>query len=295
MEQVWGASGYAGEGGVVTIGNFDGVHLGHRALLDRARALDRGPVLAYTFHPAPRDVLRPDNGIQRIQRLEDRVATLLEAGADTVVVEPFDLAFAALSPEDFAHGILRDRLRATAVVVGWDFRFGRGRQGTAEGLAELLEVPVEQVAAVEHGGEPVSSSRIRELLLAGDVAAAAVLLARPHAIVGTVVRGDARGRELGFPTANLDVTTPLVPADGVYAVTCDGRPAVANLGARPTFAGASRSVEVHVLDFDGDLYGREVTVAFHARIRGERAFAGRDALVARIAEDIAEARVLLGA
>lgn len=293
MNEVRGAARYRGDGGVVTIGNFDGVHVGHRALLDRARSLDRGPVIAYTFHPAPRDVLRPDNGVLRIQRLEDRVQTLLAAGADTVVVEAFDLAFASLTPAEFAQSVLRDQLKATGIVVGWDFRFGRGRQGSAEGLRELLEVPVEAVEAVLVDGEPASSSRIRKLIGQGQVEAAAGLLLRPHEVVGRVIHGQARGRQLGFPTANLAIETPLVPADGVYAVTVDGRPGVANLGTRPTFEDAPRSAEVHLLDFEGDLYEQELRVCFHHRLRGERAFDGRDALVAQITRDIGDARRLL--
>lgn len=298
MTEVRGASAYRGDGGVVTIGNFDGVHVGHRALLERARSLGSGPVIAYTFHPAPRDVLRPDNGVLRIQCLDDRIATLLAAGADTVVVEPFDLAFASLTPEAFAHEVLRDRLRATAIVVGWDFRFGRGRKGTAAGLRELLALPVEAVDPVMLDGEPASSSRIRRLLAAGEVERAARLLLRPHDVVGTVVRGDARGRALGFRTANLDVVTPLVPADGVYAVRVDGpnlsdHPGVANLGSRPTFPDAPRSVEVHLLDTAPDLYEAELRVRFVGRIRSERVFSGRDALVAQIREDVVTARQLL--
>lgn len=293
MGQVWDSARYDGPGGVITIGNFDGVHIGHRALLERARSLGRGPVIAYTFHPAPRDVLRPDNGIRRIQRLQDRVDTLLEAGADTVVVEPFDLAFAARTPESFASEILTDRLRGTAVVVGWDFRFGRGRAGNAEGLRELLDVPVEQVEAVHFEGEVASSSRIRGLIEAGEVEAAARLLTRPHDIVGTVVHGQSRGRALGFPTANLRVQTPMLPADGVYAVRVGEHHGVANLGKRPTFEGAPPSVEVHLLDFDGDLYEQELRVAFVQRIREERTFDGVEALVEQIGRDVSAARGML--
>ncbi|MEZ4321203.1 MAG: bifunctional riboflavin kinase/FAD synthetase [Myxococcota bacterium] len=297
MAVVRGSAEYTGSGAVVTIGNFDGVHLGHRALLDAARSI-AGPrssgVCAYTFHPAPRDVLRPDNGILRIQDLDDRVRALHEAGADDVLVEPFDLTFAARTPDWFAEEVLTRRLRASAVVVGWDFRFGRGRSGTAEGLRTLLDVPVHQVQAVELEGQVISSSRIREHLTAGDVQGAARLLGRPHEVVGTVVQGDARGRELGFPTANLDSRTPLVPANGVYAARLHtGEGAVVNVGTRPTFGGGATTVEVHVLDFAGDLYGAELHVGFVERLRGEQAFPGRDALVAQIARDVERARALL--
>jgi riboflavin kinase/FMN adenylyltransferase len=293
MSQTWDSGRYDGPPGVVTIGNFDGVHIGHRALLARARALERGPVVAYTFHPAPRDVLRPDNTVRRIQRLQDRVDLLLEAGADHVVVEPFDRAFAGRSPRSFAEEILVGRLRATGVVVGWDFRFGKGRAGNAEGLRALLDVPVVQVEAVQSGEAVASSSRIRTLIAAGSVEEAAVLLTRPHVVYGTVVAGQQRGRTLGFPTANLRVLTPLVPGDGVYAVRVGERPGVANVGVRPTFDDAPPSVEVHLLDFDGDLYDQELAVAFLHRLRDERRFPDVDALREQIRADVEAARSLL--
>lgn len=292
-----GSNAYDGPAGVVTIGNFDGVHLGHQALLDAARNLKRGPVVAYTFDPAPRDVLRPDTAPLRLQTLADRVERLHARGADHVVVEPFDRGFAAKSPADFAHGILRDRLRATAVVVGWDFRFGKGRSGDAAGLRNLLEQPVVQVDPLVSGSDPISSSRIRALIAAGEMSEASRLLGCPHEIVGVVEHGDARGRELGFPTANVCSRTPLCPAAGVYAVrvrsSVGEHRGVANLGMRPTFSGDRFKVEVHLFDFVGDLYGTELRVQFCARIREERAFAGIDALVAQIGADAAEARTLL--
>lgn len=283
---------------VVTIGNFDGVHLGHRALLDRTRALadqNGAEACAFTFDPAPRDVLRPDNPILRIQRLQDRIDLLLASGMDHVIVEPFSRAYAAHDASWFASEVLCRRLRATAVVVGWDFRFGRGRGGSAETLREVLDVPVEQIDALELRGEVVSSSRIRQALTRGEVAYAAALLGRPHRVVGVVTPGDARGRALGFPTANLLCQTPLLPGDGVYAVTAtlsDGRrlPAVANLGARPTFGEGPATVEVHLLDFHGDLYGQQLAIDFVRRLRGEQRFSGREALVDQIAKDIAQAR-----
>jgi riboflavin kinase/FMN adenylyltransferase len=305
---VRGSTQYTGAGSIVTIGNFDGVHRGHRALLaaarQQARALDATGVCAYTFDPPPRDVLRPDNGIRRLQRLEDRVALLHEQGADDVLVEPFDRAFAAKTPEWFATEVLVGRLKARGVVVGHDFRFGRGRSGDADGLRSLLaahDVPVHQVQAVqtegaELSGAPliISSSEIRTRLANGDVEGAAVLLARPHDVVGEVVHGEARGRDLGFPTANIAAETPLVPANGVYAcrvlepAALAGRAAVVNVGVRPTFeaAGAPATVEVHVLDWSGDLYGQTLRVGFVKRLRGERAFDGLDALVAQIRRDV---------
>jgi len=292
---VQGSLQYTGGDQVVTIGNFDGVHRGHRALLAAAREL-AGPagVCAYTFHPAPRDVLRPDNSILRVQRLEDRVRVLHEAGAEDVVVEPFDREFAGRSAEWFATEVLSKRLRARAVVVGWDFRFGRGRTGDAAGLRDVLDIPVHQVEAVQFEGQTVSSSRIRALLGAGEVAAAARLLGRPHELVGEVVRGDARGRQLGFPTANIECETPLVPESGVYAARLHtGELAVLNIGVRPTFGGGPSRIEVHILDYEGDLYGAQLRVLLIRRLRAERSFSGREALVAQISADIEAARRVL--
>jgi riboflavin kinase/FMN adenylyltransferase len=287
---------------VVTIGNFDGVHLGHRALLARARALADAvgvPVCAFTFDPAPRDVLRPDNGIPRIQCTGDKVQGLGEAGAEHVVVEPFDLDLARRGAEWFAREVLGDRLGATAVVVGWDFRFGRGREGTAEGLRAWLDAPVEQVAPVQVDGRTVSSSGIREAIRAGALREAAALLGRPHEVRGLVESGDARGRRIGFPTANLSPRTPLVPPPGVYAVRValgpdEWVPGVANLGTRPTFGGQEPRFEVHLLDRREDLYGRELVVRLIERLRDERRFPDADALVAQIHADIERARAVLG-
>lgn len=285
-----------GPGPIVTIGNFDGVHLGHQALIAEARARSRAtgaPTCVLTFEPAPRDVLRPDNDVPRIQSLADKIDTLGRHGVDHVVVERFDLELAAREPGWFADEILGRRLRCSGLVLGWDFRFGRKRLGTADHLRAWLDVPVDEVSAVTLEGTVVSSSRIRQLVRAGEVAEAARLLTRPHRLRGEVVRGDRRGRQLGFPTANVAVETPLQPARGVYAVRLDGRAAVANLGVRPTFEGGATVLEVHVLDVDEDLYGTQVAVDLVARIRDERAFTGADALAAQIRVDVADARALL--
>jgi riboflavin kinase/FMN adenylyltransferase len=282
---------------VLTIGNFDGVHPGHRALIDLTRELAAersAPVAVLTFDPAPRDVLRPDNPIPRIQSLDQRLAHLAGAGVDITVVEPFTLELAALSPAEFASRILVERLRVRGMALGHDFRFGHKRAGTVDTLRELVQVPIRQVEPLLLDGRPLSSSRIREALGAGDVAEAARLLGRPHEVEGPVVHGDARGRQLGFPTANVVPEHGLVPPGGVYAVRVelDGveRPAVANLGTRPTFDGHRLALEVHVLDWTGDLYGRSLRVGFVARLRDERRFDGVDALRAAIAADVAEAR-----
>ncbi len=286
---------------MVTIGNFDGVHLGHQALIAEATrlALPLGaPVCAYTFDPSPRDVMVPGHGIPAVQSLEDRIRCLGDAGAAMVVLETFTKDFSRIEARDYALDILGRRLRARGVVVGWDFRFGRGRQGDADLLRELLGVPVVQVEPVRLGGEVVSSTRVRELVRAGRVAEAAGMLGRPHVVKGGVVRGDARGRELGFPTANVAPASELVPPSGVYAVRADvgdgvWRPGVANLGNRPTFGPGKGPLEVHLLDFSGDLYEHTLSVGFVERIRAERAFDGLPALVEQIGRDVIAARAAL--
>ncbi len=288
----------------VAVGNFDGVHAGHRAvvaaLAEVAAARGAAPVV-YTFDPAPTAVVAPERHQPRIVDVADRARLLLEAGVEEVVVERFSAAMAAHPARWFAREVLARRLGAVAVVVGHDFRFGQGREGDADALRGWLPgVEVLEVPAVTRGGEPVSSSRIRREVAAGAVEEAAAMLGRPHQLRGTVVPGDQRGRTLGFPTANLRLETELLPAHGVYAarVVVDGaapRSAVMNLGTRPTVDGLRVVPEVHVLDFDGDLYGREIEVALVSRLREERRFPSLDALVAQIRADADAARVRLAA
>lgn len=288
---------------VLTIGNFDGVHLGHRDLLDRlvrrARA-EGAPACVYTFDPPPRVVLAPQQHRPRVLDWTDKVRLLGEAGVDHVVVEHFTRAFAQHPPDWFVTEVLGRRLGARALVVGYDFRFGRARAGDVDLVRRLLpDAQVEQVGAHGIDGTVVSSSLVRQSVLDGQVERAAVLLGRPHLVRGTVVAGDQRGRAIGFPTANLETDAELVPAPGVYAVWAriDGGPSlpgVANLGFRPTFAGQAFRIEVHVLDFQGDVYGRQLEVEFVSRLRGERRFAGVDELVAQIRADVVDGRRILG-
>jgi len=301
---------------VVTIGNFDGVHLGHLALIARARAtasLRDTSMVAVTFDPHPAVVLRPDAVPAALQSLDERVSALRQAGCDEVIVLPFDERLAARSPDEFVAELLVERLRAVAVVVGENFRFGRGAAGDVSLLARLgvqHGFTVEAVGLVDAGDGPVSSSALRMLLAAGDVAAVARGLGRDFTLGGEVVAGDGRGRTIGIPTANVAIAEGrAVPADGVYACWAD-RPdepddgtrtaAVVNIGWRPTFGGRTRTVEAHLLvdpspEGGGpDLYGRRLSLAFVARIRGEQRFDGPEALVARIRQDIAVARELLG-
>ena len=286
---------------VVTVGNFDGVHLGHRSLLatTKHRALKEGvPACVYTFDPSPVQVLRPDLAPQRLQRIEDRVDALLAFGMDQVVVEPFTPELSAMSHEQFASGVLRKRLSPTAMIVGWDFRFGHGRQGTCADLQTLLPCDVHQVHAVEIGGSVVSSSRIRRLLSRGEVEQLVPLLGRPHELVGRVIHGEARGRQLGFPTANVALQGFAIPPAGVYAVRArlpagEALIGVANLGTRPTFNGEGLSLEVHLLDWSQDIYGEELRVEFITKLREEQQFASPQHLTAQIERDIIRARACL--
>lgn len=286
---------------VVTPGNHDGVHLGHRALLSAARARaarDGSSATALTFDPHPAAVLAPDRAPPLLTTIDRRRELLLALGADSVFVQRFDRAFASESPEEFVRSMLVDELHASGVVVGRDFHFGRGRAGDVAKLAELGRAHGFDVTTVDPvlvDGEVVSSTRIRAALRQGDVQLASRLLGRVHDVDGRVVRGDGRGRSIGVPTANLDCDPILLPADGVYAVVARvlGEDAilrgVANLGVRPTFA-AGRSVEVHFFDLDRDLYDARLRVGFVERLRAERKFDGIDALKAQIARDASDAR-----
>lgn len=291
---------------VVTIGNFDGVHRGHRALIDRtaAAAAERGVrSVALTFHPHPSAILRPDDVPPALQSIDERVAVLCQSGIDDVDVITFDAALAALTPEDFVADVLVARHAPVLVVVGDNFRFGRRAEGDVAALVVLGEAhgfDVEAIGLVDTGDGPVSSSALRALLAAGDLDAVTRGLGRHFALEGHVVPGDGRGRTIGVPTANVAVDAGrALPADGVYAcwATPEGEesvPAVVNVGWRPTFDGTSRAVEAHLLvDGAPDLYGRRLVLAFVARIRGEERFDGPEALVARIGEDIRTARALL--
>lgn len=306
-----GSEAWPHEAAAVAVGNFDGVHAGHRAVLDvlRERAAHVGAVpTVYTFDPAPTVVLAPERHQPRILTLGDRIQRLGEAGIDAVVVEPFTRAFADQPAEWFAEEVLARRMNARVVVIGHDFRFGARRAGNVEALRRWLpHVEIVLVEAHTEGDQVVSSSRIRRLVAAGEVEAATLLLGRPHALHGRVVMGDQRGRLLGFPTANLENEVELTPADGVYAVraSIDGGepwPGVMNIGQRPTFAGRERRTEVHLLppEDPGDgrlaaligdgLYGRNLRAELIARLRGERRFEGVDALRTQIAVDADAAR-----
>jgi riboflavin kinase/FMN adenylyltransferase len=294
--------GPAGTGRVVTVGNFDGVHLGHRAVLSAARNLarQRGLELAVlTFEPNPVELLRPQARLCRLTGPGRKHELLAEAGAELVLAQRFDAGFAALDPGEFTRLVLVDSLAARVVIIGRNFRFGRNRAGNAGSLRALgtslgFEVQAEELVASD--GNCISSSRIRELIAAGDVAGAARLLGRPHEVEGVVVRGAREGRRLGVPTANLEDLRVLVPGPGIYAARwfLDGERggAAAYIGDRPTL-GHGPSVEAHLLDRGGDLYGRRLGLLFVERLRDGRTFPDREALAAQLGRDVAAARAVL--
>lgn len=314
--------GHAGAvgGACVCIGNFDGVHLGHQALLAFARQKAEGrPVVAMTFDPHPVEVLR-GLPLSRLTSIADREALLRTAGADHVVVLPFDRHLAALSAEAFAHQILHEALRARTLVVGYDFSFGRDRTGTFERLQQLGKhygFETHRLEAIMADGRAVSSTRVREELEQGRTQEAAALLGRCHAVRSVIVHGQKRGGTLlGFPTANLPPLDELLPKAGVYAtlamlpapgenalppIALHTRPvdnlrvfgAVTNIGVNPTFALGHLSVETHLFGLARDLYGQPLEVAFVERLRGEQRFNGPAELTAQIARDIAEAQNVL--
>lgn len=294
---------------MVTIGAYDGVHLGHRALLARVRAMadDLGAAAAVvTFDRHPATVVRPESAPKLLTDLDQKLELLESTGMDYAHVIRFDEERARESAEDFVRTLLVDCLAARAVVVGHDFHFGHRRRGSVPLLQQMgaeLGFDVLGISLVvdADAAAPVSSTRVRRLLLEGDVPGAAALLGRPHEVRGTVVAGDRRGRELGYPTANLAVPAEiLLPADGIYAGWYrrpDGSllPAAVSLGRRATFHpdAATSVLEAHLLDFDGDLYGERAGVCFVARLRGDERFDSVPALVAQMDEDVAAARSVL--
>jgi riboflavin kinase / FMN adenylyltransferase len=288
----------------VAVGNFDGVHRGHQALVAAAVARSRatgGAAVVLTFDPHPARVLRPQEAPAALTTLAQKEELVAALGIDRLVVVEFDTRLAALSPEAFAREVLQQALGARHVVVGESFRFGRGREGDPrrlEALGASLGFAVEVVPPLLEGGRAISSSRVREALESGDVGEARTLLGRDYFVDGEVVRGDGRGRTIGVPTANLAPEEQILPANGVYAARCRTgagawHAAAVNVGERPTFGGGRVRLEAHLLDFEGDLYGARLRMAFHERLRGEQRFDGKDALVAQIRRDIEAVRARL--
>lgn len=291
----------------MTIGNFDGVHVGHREILrvGRGRARAAGVrLVALTFDPPAIAVLAPDRAPRRVVAADRKRDLLLDGGADLVVTAPATAELLALGPEAFVRDVLVERLAPTVVVEGPNFHFGRGRRGDVDTLRalsasagfEVVEVPAVRLDLPGRGEVHVSSTLIRELIAAGDVAGAAVCLGRSFALTGRVVTGERRGRLLEFPTANIEPAGVIVPGDGIYAARAelDGRVSAAavSIGVKPTFGPAPRTIEVHLLDVSGDFYGKDVTVTFVARLREQVKFPDADALRAQIREDIDRVRQL---
>jgi riboflavin kinase/FMN adenylyltransferase len=288
----------------VAVGNFDGVHRGHAALLAALRAQARaiaGPAVAVTFDPHPLKLLRPAQFMPVLTSVADRAALLESQGADHVLVLQTTPALLHLSAEEFFHQVLETRLRARAVVEGANFAFGRDRGGNIDLLSRLgaqANIRVTVVPPFLLAGVPVSSSRVRAALERGAVREAADLLGRPYRLRGTVVAGQRRGQGLGFPTANLEQIETLAPGDGVYAVRVERLgavwPGAANIGPNPTFGEHARKVEVHLIGFHGDLYGQGLGVDFVERLRDTRPFRGREELIEQLRQDVEQATRLAG-
>ncbi len=297
---------------VVTIGVFDGVHKGHQALINRAVELagTRGvPSVLMTFDPHPSEVVRPGSHPAQLTTLRRRAELVERLGVDTFCVLPFTVELSRMPADEFVHEVLVERLHAAAVVVGENFTFGQKAAGNVDLLRHLgqrfgfvtegADLVTDTGAGAGDNAVTFSSTYIRACIDAGDVAAAAAALGRPHRLEGIVVRGDGRGKELGFPTANLSMTRfAAVPADGVYAcwfIHSDGRklPAAVSVGTNPTFSGRERRVEAFVLDVDEDFYGQRVALDFATRVRGQLKFDSSDALVVEMHRDVDKVRALL--
>jgi len=288
---------------VVTIGNFDGLHRGHQALLNKVLQ-DSGSACStlVTFEPLPQQFFSPDSASMRLQQTAGKLRMLRSLGVDLVWMLRFNAELATLSADRFVRQVLVEGLRAVKVVVGEDFRYGHKRAGDTDslsGLGRKFGFTVEVVPAIRHDGRRISSSRIRDLLTAGRLDEAAILLGRPYSMAGPVIKGRQLGRSLGFPTANLRVHRQPGPLNGIFAVRCrvsgiegllDG---VASIGYRPTVGGEDFLLEVHLFNFDGDLYRRRMQVEFIARLRDEEKFDSLEVLVEQMQQDASQARAIL--
>jgi len=289
---------------IITLGNFDGLHLGHqeliRMVIGRARETG-GTSMVVTFRPHPLKVLCPEKCPPLISIYEEKIKLIGDLGVDVLVKIPFSLEFAGITPEAFVREVLCGLLGAKEIFVGSNYRFGKARIGTVATLHALGKecgFVVREVEQISLDGEVISSTKIRNLLKEGDVRKAARLLGRDYAVTGVVIRGDGRGRTLGFPTANIAPKHAIIPADGVYAVRVFVRDrwyeGIANIGVRPTFGKKTLSIEVFIFDFDEDIYGEEISLYFLSKIRDEMKFDRVDELVSQIKADIAAAREVHG-
>jgi riboflavin kinase/FMN adenylyltransferase len=286
-------------GRAVALGTFDGVHVGHRQVIECARAWAAehgGRAAVVTFDPHPLQVLRPDEPPRLLTTTAIKLDLIASLDVDETIIVPFTEELSRMSAEDFCEVVLAQNIGARHVSVGENFRFGHRAMGDAAVLEGRPDFTTEVVPLVELDGEPVSSSRIRKLVAGGEVVGAARLLGHPFQIEGPVIEGDARGRDLGMPTANLEPPQGLVlPAPGVYAATALGRPAAVSIGVRPTFEREGRLlVEAYLLDFDGDLYGETLRIGFLERLRDELSFDSADELVEQMQRDVAQTRQIAG-
>jgi len=292
------------QGVFATIGNFDGIHLGHRHIFQRMQEeahREKCQTVVISFDPHPKMVLHPDRRpFYLISSAEEKINLLRDIGIGAFLIIPFSLEYSQTTAREFVREILWEKLHIRKIIIGHDYTFGHGKEGNEDFLVaegKRLGFAVEAMNAFCVGNEIVSSTKIREAILKGDVRFAAKLLGRPYNLSGRVAAGDQRGQELGFPTANVEANKELLPSHGVYAVRCllrgeklDG---VVNIGFNPTFAGGKLSVEVHLFDFDRDIYGEILDVFFVEKLRDEIRFDGPAQLIAQIKRDVAQARALL--
>lgn len=310
---------------VVTIGTFDGVHIGHQKIIQRIKEIalaNIGEVVVLTFFPHPRMVLFPDDhGLQLLNTLEEKKILLEKYGVDHLIVHPFSKQFSRLSSTEFVRDILVNQIGVTKLVIGYDHHFGRNREGSFNELSELAPLynfEVEQIPEQDVHDVAVSSTKIRNALLEGDVRIATEFLGYQYSLTGKVIEGNKLGRELGFPTANIQVENyKLIPANGVYAVTVEIRNSklenrnpdaqqpqtsnpklqtfygALNIGTRPTFDNGARSIEVFILDFDKNIYGQNITITFVERLRDELKFPDKESLIEQMKMDVEKARLIL--
>jgi len=288
---------------VLGLGNFDGLHIGHQMILKRVAQKaeeKRGTAMAFTFDPHPVKVLFPERSIEVLSVTKDKIELIEKCGIRTIFCIDFTKEFSLQSPRDFVKTFLVDRLKVREVFVGKNYGFGKGRSGNVEMLGSFGEefgFHVEIIPPVVLNGQMVSSSLIRKLLLEGRVEEAIPMLGRPYQIEGTVVEGEGRGKQLGYPTANIMPGEKLIPGNGVYSVKVEIKgvsyPGVVYIGTQPTFKNSIRQVEVHLLDYTGKLYGEELKVHFYGNVRGEMKFPDRNSLVRQITGDILKAKEIL--
>lgn len=288
---------------VVTIGVFDGLHIGHRfviqQVLTEARKL-KLPSAVLTFHPSPLAFLAPERCPPTLTTLEKKREILQQLGVEIAIFVRFDAALAEMSPEEFVQTVLLEKLKARAVIVGYDWQFGKGRSGNAtvlKSLGEQYQFNVKIVPATKINGLTVHSTRIREAISEGHLKLATQLLGRRYSIMGKIVKGEGRGSQLGYPTANINALEQMLPPNGVYAIRAklEGEPinGVLNMGTRPTFEGVKFQIESHLFNFDQMIYGKEIEIIFIEKIRDERTFSNIEALVAQIGKDVESAKAIL--